>query len=494
MPLSGPSVHQQLMSGYAELQAKLQAAHHHITSAAEQRASLDDDRGAAMLRLAEHYLPELTPDAVSDSWRELRPSMERILARKQDHTNRTQARLQELTSRRERLDAELVSLNERLDEAVSRQQELAAQVESQLQGDPQFAELSDRAAVAEAALERAEENLQGIEQDAEKKLPAYHDSALFTYLRDRQFGTAQYASRGFTRRMDRAVAKLIDYSKAKRNYEFLLTTPVQMRQIIENDRQALDTVMDELERQRDRVALRLGLPAALTAIETLQQQRSAQLSELDELLQQTESVRAELTSLDQTRGPYYREAIELVRGMLGRLDSRELERRAGATPDLTDDQIVAGLQGVETNIEKLDGKARDYQAEIAHLQQNLDGLGRLIQRFRAAKFDGASCQFVGNFDIVSDLDRAIDQHGMDWLWDRIREAQSWGPTAMEQVTKIATHPMTQILINAMAHAAGGALEAHARRAGHRRGRRGPSWGGSGSGTWGGDSSGWYRRR
>ena len=29
------------------------------------------------------------------------------------------------------------------------------------------------------------------------------------------------------------------------------------------------------------------------------------------------------------------------------------------------------------------------------------------------------------------------------MWDRIRQAQRWGPTAMEQVTRIATHPMTQ---------------------------------------------------
>jgi len=493
MPISGPIVHQQLMAGYAELQSKMQSARSQATAAAERRESLDDDRADVIVRLAEHYLPELTPETVRDSWRELRPSMQKILARKQDHTARIQSKLDDLTGRREQLDSQLVEFNRQLDEAVDSQQELARKVEEQLREDPEFVELSDRAAVAEAALERAEENLKGIEQDAEKKLPAYHDSTLFSYLRDRGFGTAQYSHRGLTRRMDRALARFIDYRQARKNYEFLLTTPVQMRQIIEEDREAFDTVMDELERQRDRVAKRLGLPAKITEVEKLEGQRSAQLTRLDKLLQETESVRAELTNLDDSRGPYYREAIELVRGMLERIDSRELERRAERTPDITDDQIVAGLAGVENDIEKLDGTARRHQTEIAAVQRNLDELGRLMQRFRAAKFDSSRSQFIGSFDIVSDLDWAIESKGMDWLWDRIRASQRWGPTAMEQVTKIATHPMTQILVNAMAHAAGGALEAHARRAGHRRGRRGPKWGGSWSGTWGGDSSGWYRR-
>jgi uncharacterized membrane protein len=42
---------------------------------------------------------------------------------------------------------------------------------------------------------------------------------------------------------------------------------------------------------------------------------------------------------------------------------------------------------------------------------------------------------------------------------------------MDQITQVATHPMTQVLINAMAHAAAGALQAQARDAGERRASR-----------------------
>lgn len=499
MPISGPVVHQQLMGAYANLQAKLESVRGRISEVDEDRRALDDDRSEALVRLAEHYLPELTPVAVRETWQDVRPSISQVLLRKQEHIGRVRTRLNELIAARERAERELVDLNQQLDKATDVQQEIADQVEQDLKEEPGFVELSDRAAVAEAALERAEANLEGIEQDAEKKLPAYEASALFTYLRQRGFGTEQYKKRGFTRRMDRVLAKFISYNKAKQNYEFLINTPAQMQQIIEDDREALNTVMDELEKRRDRVADKLGLPAKIEVVEKLELQRSEKLTLLDQTLQESESVQLELSSLDDPRGKYYRDAIRIFREMLEQRDSRELKRHAQTTQELTDDQIVARLMGVESEMVQLDYKEKDRRRDLTEMQATLDNLGRLIQRFRAAKFDSARSQFVGSLDILEDLDRAIDSNDIDSMWDRIRKSQRWGPTAMEQVTRVATHPMTQVLINAMAHAAGSALEQHARRAGARRGGgrrsgRDRQWGDSWSGTWGGDSSGWYRKR
>ena len=47
-----------------------------------------------------------------------------------------------------------------------------------LRSDPRFTSLSDQAALAEAALERAEDNLQEIDQDSARKLPAYAGRAI----------------------------------------------------------------------------------------------------------------------------------------------------------------------------------------------------------------------------------------------------------------------------------------------------------------------------
>jgi chromosome segregation ATPase len=494
MTISGPEVHQQLMTAYADLQAKIESGRGQLSKVDQTRAELDDDRSEALARLAEHYLPELTIESVRETWREVRPSIAQILTRQQAHASRVTAHLNDLTSQRQQCEQILLKLNADLDQATESQQQVAEQVEQHLQSDAEFADLSDRAAVAEAALERAEANFKEIDDDARHKLPAYQESALFQYLRDRQYGTAHYRHRGFTRRMDRALAQYIGYHKAKQNYDFLVNTPQQMQQIIDSDRQALQVVMAELEKQRDRIAEKFGLPTKIAAVEKLETQRSEQLTTIDQLLQQTETVQNELSALRNPRGQYYQDAIRAFREMLAKSDPRDLRRRAQTTDELIDDQIVAGLMGVETEITNLQHADQDQRQKLGTAQETLNHLGRLIQRFRAAKFDSARSQFVESLDILGDLDRAIDTGDLDWMWDQIRRSQRWGPTAMDQVTAVATHPMTQILINAMAHAVGGALQQHARRAGRRSGRGGPEWGGSWSGTWGGDSSGWYRRR
>lgn len=486
MPISGPVVHQQLMSAYSEAHQRLESARGRIGQSQKARDNLEDARGDTMAKLAEYYLPELTRDAIHSTWHEIRATLSEILARKEQNSVRLHDDLDGLFARRDAQEAELTQINQRLDAARESQDTIVGQVESELQTVPEFVSLSDRAAVAEAALERAEDNLREIDQDSARKLPAYEESDLFTYLRDRKFGTPEYRQRGFTRRTDRWLAKLIGYKKAKQGYEFLRKTPETMRKIIAEDRAALDTVMTELERIRDSVAQQRGLPAKIQEVAAISAERTTHLKSLDELAQSTEKVQHELTDLEGTRGKYHREAVTVFRRFLEQNDTRELRQRARDTRSLTDDQIVARLAGIDTEIENLEDAAQDRRHRIRSQQDVMDELGRLIQRFRAAGFDAGRCHFVGTLDVLGELARADDDDDVEDIWSDIRRAQRWGPSTMDKITNVATHPMTQVLINAMAHAAGAAMSDHARRAGRRRRSRQSPWS---SGFWDFDSSG-----
>ena len=512
MPISGPVVHQQLMDAYQHVQSNLESERSEILQSKEQRDELTDERGEALVSLAEHYLPELTRGAIEQTWIEVRDSIAQVLHRKEEHARRVQNALNDLTSRREQQEKDLVSINGQLDQAVDARQELADEVEKQLSGDQQFVELTDRAAVAEAALERAEANLEEIDQDSARKLPAYEDSTLFRYLYDRGYGTAKYAKRGFTRRMDRMLAKYIDFGKAKQGYDFLRKTPEHMRQIIAEDREDLDTVMDELERRRDDVAKKLGLPEKIQLAVELEKERGQQLNSLGLLQQELDQAQQQVAEVEDTRGTYYRQAIKLFRDMLDRSDARDLKRRAEQTREITDDQIVARLVGVESEIGQLDDNTRRRRDALDHKRRFLEDLGRLVQRFRAAQFDSSRSRFVGSLDIFEEIDRAEDEGDTDRLWKRIRSAQRWGSIAAEEISEAAVEPLAAVLVNAMAYAAGRGMGALARRAGHRRAQRNSNrgdcnrgdsnrgdwdgdWGsGSGSGAWGGDSSRDWRRR
>ncbi len=490
MAVAGSVVHQQLIQAYQETQHELERARGHVAAAGAELGELSEGRGDALLRLAQHYLPELTEEAIRRTWTEVRQSIKEVLERKSRHSRRLLDQIETLNH--ERLDAEarLQSTSESLDQAMQAQGETAQRVSQELSDDPEFARLTDSAAQAESALQRAEANLAEIEQDAVRKLPAYENSALFKYLLDRQFGLPSYRSRGVTRRIDQWLGRYIDYREARKGYEFLLNTPKHMREVIASDRAALNTVMEELERRRDVVAQRLGLPAAIERTESLSQQRQTLLQALEQGETQSDALQHELTEIEDTRGPYYHEAIAKFRDRIAQTDSKLLAERARATTELEDDEIVAHLQGIQSSMEHVGSGVRERQQQILRLTDHLQSIGTLIGRFRSAGYDSSQSTFSGTGDMIQELRVALEGHdSCEAIWQRLRRSHRIGPSVIDQFTRVATHPMTQVLINAMAHAAAGALQARAREAGQRRSSSGPRWSGGGGFGGGGRSGG-----
>ena len=88
MPISGPVVHRQLMDAYSELQSRLESTRAQVEQTSEQRDQLDDERSEALVSLAEHYLPELTRDAIQKTWSEIRDAVAQVLLRKEEHVHR----------------------------------------------------------------------------------------------------------------------------------------------------------------------------------------------------------------------------------------------------------------------------------------------------------------------------------------------------------------------------------------------------------------------
>lgn len=472
MPISGPQAHQQLIAAYNQAAARLEQLRDQMGQIELQRDQLEGDRDDTLKKLAEHYLPDLTPASVQKTWTEIRPTMREILLRKEGRVRELKTQLEDDNELRGHLETGLKNLNEQLDNAENQQHEIAAQVERQLTEQASFVDLSNRAAMAEVALQRAQDNLDEVGQDAARKLPAYDEDPLFNYLRERRFGSTDYTHRGITRHMDRFVAKLVDYTKVKRNYDYLTNTPNAMRKIIAEDSAALDTVMAEIQAHRDRAANQFGLPAQITAVESLEAERKSAIEVLGTQTSACEASQLELNDVETPRCEFYRDAIDLFRKMLADKQSSELRQEAKHTPEVTDDQIVASLRGIENKMERSQKTILHHEEELQQWQAVYQDIGRLIQRFRASGYDRQRCQFSDKFDLPGMLDRLNNSADVDALWDSIRRAQNWGPTAMDRMTAVATHPMTLVLVNAMAHAAVGAMSEHARRAGQRSKRRG----------------------
>lgn len=471
MSIPGPQVHRQLISASNECAARLEQLRGQQGQIEQQRDDLEDQREQTLSKLAEFYLPDLTRESVQQTCAEIRPALRELLLRKQGRVLELQSQLEGENHLRTQLENEFQELNERLDRAEDRQDEVATKVEKNLQEQPDFVDLSKRAAMAEVALQRAQENLDEISQDAAKKLPAYNNCSLFSYLKKRHFGTSEYTHRGFTRTCDRWLAQYIGYRQAKQNYDYLKNTPGAMQKIIAEDRIALDTVLDELQKKRDHVAEQLGLPAQVKAVESFTEQRKTALANLNTATSNCEATQSLLNHLEGPKCEFHAEAIELFRGMLAEKQSDQLRREARQTPEITDDQIVASLRGIASKLDQNDLSTARHQDELDREQDIYHAIGRLVQRFRASGYDRSRCEFPESLDVAGSLDQARSTSDVDALWDSIRRTQSWGPTTMDKITSAASHPMTEVMVNAMAHSAEGTMSEHARRAGKRTNRR-----------------------
>ncbi len=481
MPLSGPIVSQQIQRAYQAAQAALADARTTATAAGGALQTITSQQHESLNDLAAYYLPELTPAAISSTSSEVRQGIERIMLRQGDHVARLQTQIEQLEQRRTAADERAVQSTTALDEAMDAQQQLAEQLAEQLSQDADFRKLTERAAEAEAALERAEGSLEEIEHEALQKLPAYDGCRLFLYLYERGLGTPQYGYRGLTRRLDRWVSRLIEFPSARTSYEYLKQTPEHVRKLIAQDQQAFDAVMGELAKQRDELAAKLGLPEKINAVERADATHQADLEALAAVETELRTLNSELTTTADPQGSYYSEAIEYLRNWLARSDRDELAARAQQTLDPRDDQIIARLDHLDQQFRSANTEAVARQERIDWLANHLHALGQLQQRFRTAGYDSSRSQFNDSLDLTRDLELARDgRDTLDSIWERMRQQHQFAPSSLETagsgLARVARHPMTHVLVHAMASAAANAIAnkamtGKARNAGRRYGRR-----------------------
>ena len=175
-----------------------------------------------------------------------------------------------------------------------------------------------------------------------------------------------------------------------------------------------------------------------------------------------------VSDIEDPRGSHYQKAIELFRETLQEFKVERFKAggQSATRGDLTDDQIVARLSGVESDRGDLEQATCRRRDALKQQRKVLEELGRVIQRFRAAHFDSTRSQFLDSLNIAEEFEYTEDAEDARKLWQRIRRAQRWGDHDSEEDASGSS--LKQVLVNAMARAADSDREDQARRAGSRR--------------------------
>jgi hypothetical protein len=364
-------------------------------------------------------------------------------------------------------------VTEALNEKVKQREALKQTVASALAENPEFQNLSKQALDAEVKLHRNEECLAEVLEEARTKLPAYERSRLFSYLYQRKFGTEAYQSRGFTRRMDRFVAQLIDYYPARTSYEFLTKTPRLMQEELTRRRGEFDALMSQVEELEKFAAEEAGLTEVLRQGEEIGKQRDGLVAELDRHKTHCQRLQQELLQLQQGQGPFYEKALERLRRFLSETKALVLEQHAQKTPDKADDELVRNIVALGEEIEHITPRLQSLSKECKTFEQQSSGLDSLVRRYQQSNFDSDRSYFKADFDVSLFLGRFLSGDlTSEEFWQALKRSQEFTPTwsenSMSKVGDAISSPGGQLLLEAMVRVAGAVLSSAAHRSVNRR--------------------------
>ena len=458
---------------------RAQAAECKVALERIEKTAQDDlrRRGEQLVELAQHYLPAVSSETVSNTFREVRRDLQRILERKQLEEQELQKEWDKALDRRQQLQDDLDIVTRELDELVEQREELEEKLADRLEQDEAFQDLSRRALRSEQELARNRDRVEDSKQEAAEKLPAYKKSSLFQYLIDRGYGTSKYKKRGLTRRLDRWVARLVNFEKAKKSYDFLQVTPELMAAEVERRRDEFERLMEEVEGIEQRHSTEIGLTDVLKEGLKVGKRRDTLLTRIESEHQSQIEVEKDLDKLAGEDNEYYRQAIERMRKFLEGLKESALEAKTRGTASTTDDAIFAEIKWLNDRLEDARQQAKELRRQQSGMQRNRNDLQDLGRRFRTAEFDSQRSVFPAGFDPRPDIERLVrGEVSKEALWDEIKRHQRFLPTWVERRYEnsggLLDGEFSYLLMRVLAEAAGAAIR-HAADS-HSRSRRASS--------------------
>ena len=472
--MRGRQVLQRLEQGARAARRHAASAVSAATEVRNRVSELTQARTRTLQQLAQTRLPELNEDTAAKAMPEFASELQEVERQRQEREQELIDLLQQLESSLQLKRAALEQCTEELDRAVAERDGLLEDVSKHLQTIPEYGPLAAEAQHAEVKLARDIARQEEIEAEAEEKLPPYEQSRFFQYLWNRHYGTPDYESRGFVRRMDKRLADFIGYPEAVLSYRFLRTTPEIVELEIQRRSEEAEKLRGEVEAMEAEVEEQFGVPAVRERGEELGRRREQLVAEFDELQQKIVAVHQKQHDEVGARGVYYREALSKLTGFLARAEQLMLERRVRDTADLADDRLVAELQGYGREIESTASQLPDLDGEADERDQLADRYERLLVDFRRAEYDSGRSRFRGLND--RELRECSSPDEIDTLWRTLRSKQWFEPAPIVR----HRHRTGRVLdgIGMAAEIAGAILDAGGRVSRSRR-RSSGGWGGIG---------------
>lgn len=466
--VSGMQVFRQLQHAHRSLGEQLQSAHARIAHLESETSQTVQRRGEALLELSKHYLPDITRQTIASTFAEVRDELEDVLAKKINRERQLNAKWDQTLDRRAQLETKLDETTSELNELVELRETLEKKLAELLADDQQYQQLSERAVAAETELARNEQRVNESRREAGEKLPAYKKSRMFQYLLERGYGTPSYKKRGLTRRLDKWVAKLVDFHNAKQSYDFLRVTPEMMAAEVARRRAEFDGLMEQVEQVQRKHSDAIGLTDALERGVEAGNLRDSLVAKINQEQRERDDIESELKDLAGDRNEFYQQAVARMKRFLSSVEESALDRHARSTASRQDDALVDEVRRLGQEIDDARHQASTLRENCSFGQHKLAELGDVLRSFRANEFDGARSVFRGGFDPRPSVNALLaGELSKQAFWSELRRNQQFLPQWTEERWEPPTggamdNDFSYVLMRVLAEAAGVLIEHSAR--------------------------------
>jgi hypothetical protein len=357
-----------------------------LRAASDRAIELRAQRMQLFRELGRLRLDQLQSDALAEGVSELETQALAVFEKERQALEDVTERRRQAQTAAERAETERDKRAAALEQALHALADLRTSIEAETKVSREWAERRGRIDQFSAMAIEAERKLLQAEADRERKRSPYEADPLFSYLWNRRFGTPAYSSRALVRLVDRWLARLIGYDRARVNYQLLNEIPVRLREHATRLRQDADAAAAELNEIEQSALQQQGvqqLERRVAQARTALKEAELSVSEAHRALSLVDREHEKALLRRAPYGP----AVDLLAKADAAQDLDALYRKAMQTPSPEDEGIIRRIQATEASIGSVEEEIGRIRREIRELAERRGEIEVERDEFRRRGYD-----------------------------------------------------------------------------------------------------------
>jgi hypothetical protein len=245
---------------------------------------------------------------------------------------------------------------------------------------------------ADRTVFKADELVAEVTDEATEKLLPYRNSPIFQHLLARRYGTNTYQGSGLFARLDRWLAKKIDYTQAVHDFSVMNQLPALAAQKAQDARVAQSRANDEYKVLEQQARHRYNIDGAEKAV----QESKAQRELCRERIALDQRAMVDYTSKTD---PMMDTINKRVRDLMGQFSLDTLDRLTRATVDDADEHALRQYRELSNELPGLVEREQELQRQLDQAAQDFRKVKTLRDRFTSQNYDSSNRKFDSNFDL-----------------------------------------------------------------------------------------------